>query len=156
MLSSLPLRQKLTLIFAPFLLLAMASTLLHAEDAPATAPCEKRSFKEVKAVTPFSITHRPQSKKILYDDIACGLKWRTKQCSSGQGNFDSAAIVYDFNTLAEIPISEATFVQSPTIASPLGSGLAAFTNPADADTFLSQKGDGKKLTYQEVLLLEFK
>lgn len=140
---------------ALLLIVALAAPALHAEDPAAAATCEKCLFKEVKTVTPFAISHRPQAKKMLYDDIACGLKWRAKQCSSGQGNFDSGALVYDFHTLAEIPVNEATFVQSPAIVSPLGSGLAAFANPADADDFLSQKGEGKRLTYQEVLLLDF-
>jgi len=156
MYNSTHLHKKLALLITPFLMLILGAPVLYAGDEPAPSTCAKRPFKEVKTVTPFSITHRPQSKKMLYDDIGCGLKWRAKQCSSGQGNFDSGAIVYDFNTLAEIPVGEATFVQSPAIATPMGSGLAAFANPADADKFLSQKGEGKRLTYQEVLLLEFK
>ena len=156
MYNSLFMRNIAALFLALLLMLVLGTTALYAGDGPATSKCEKHLFKEVKTVTPFSITHRPQSKKMLYDDIVCGLKWRTKQCSSGQGNFDSGAIVYDFNTLAEIPVSEATFVQSTAIASPMGSGLAAFANPVDADKFLSLKGEGKRLTYQEILLLEFK
>jgi len=131
------------------------TTTLRAEEAP-SASCEKRLFKEVKTVTAFSLTHRPQSKKILFDDIGCGFKWRDKQCSSGQGNFDSAALVYDFNTLEEITIDKATFVQSESISSPMGFGLAAFADPAAADKFIAEKGSGKKLTYEEVLLLDWK
>ena len=153
---SLPLRKALTLAIALFPLFSLGVPALHADDTPGVPTCEKRAFKEVKTVTPFSITHRPQAKKMLYDDIACGLKWRGKQCSSGQGNFDSGAVVYDFNTLAEIPVGEATFIQSAGIVSPMGSSLAAFASAADADAFLSQKGEGKRLTYQEVLLLDFK
>lgn len=145
-----------TIVLALLLLLASASTGLCAEDSQEVAGCAKRLFKEVKTVTPFSVTHRPQSKKILFDDIICGLKWRDKQCSSGQGTFDAAARVYDYNTLAPIPVNEATYVQSPTITSPMGSGLVAFTNAADADKFLAEKGAGKKLTYEEVLLLNAK
>ncbi len=143
-------------LFALPLALTVYSATLYAADAPATATCEKRPFKEVKVVTPFSLTHRPKSKKMIYDDVGCALKWREKQCSSGQGTFDSDAKVYDFNTLAAIPISEATFVQSPAITSPMGYGLAAFASPAAADAFLAQKGSGKKLTYQEVLQLNWK
>ena len=137
--------------------LSLATTsALWAGDAPAAAPtCQKRPFKEVKSVTPFSLTHRVNSKKIHYDDISCGLKWRTKQCSSIQGGFDTGAMVYDFNTLAEITINQATFVQSPAIQSPMGSGVAAFATQADADAFLAQKGAGKKLSYQELLLIEW-
>ena len=139
------------------LALLMGSTAaLHAGESPATPPCEKRLFKEVKTVTPFSITFRQNSKKVIYDDIGCGLKWREKQCSSGQGAFDSGAIVYDLNTSAEIEISKATFIQSPANLTPMGYGLAVFANPADADAFLAQKGAGKKLTYQELLLLNWK
>ena len=148
--------KKSTLVLLPFLMLNLDVTALHADNTPATSTCVKRPFKEVRVVTPFSITHQPQSKKMLFDDIACGLKWREKQCSSGQGSFDAEALVYDFNTLAEVKVSEATFVQSTAIVSPLGSGLAAFANPAEADKFIAQKGAGKKLTYQEVLLLKFK
>jgi len=137
------------------LIFLACTTPLHAEESPA-ASCEKRLFKEVKTVTAFSITHRPQSKKILFDDIGCGLKWREKQCSSGQGSFDSAALVYDFNTLEEITVNKATFVQSPAISSPMGFGLAAFADPAAADKFLTEKGAGKKLTYEELLLLDSK
>ncbi len=138
------------------LALALCPPALRAGDAPTTPTCVKRSFKAVKTVTPFSITHRINSKKVIYDDIGCALKWREKQCSSGQGTFDAGAKVYDFNTLAEIEISKATFVQSPAVTSPMGFGLVAFANAADADTFLTKKGGGKKLTYQEVLLLNWK
>lgn len=151
MYNSLCLRRQLALFLAPFLMLVLGVTVLNAGEAPATSTCVKRPFKEVKTVTPFSITHRPQSKKMLYDDIACGIKWRDKQCSSGQGNFDAGAIVYDYNTLAEVPVSKATFVQSSALTSPMGSGLAAFASSADADKFLAQKGAGKKMTYQELL-----
>jgi hypothetical protein len=152
---TISLLKKSTLVIIPFCMLHLGVTALHADDTPATSTCVKRPFKEVKVVTPFSITHRPQTKKMLFDDIACGLKWREKQCSSGQGNFDAGALVYDFNTLAEIAVSEATFVQSTDVVSPMGSGLVAFASPADADKFIAQKGGGKKLTYQEVLLLKF-
>lgn len=135
--------------------LAVCSTPLRADDSAAPT-CDKRLFKEVKTVSPYSLTHRIKSKKVIYGDIGCGLKWREKQCSSGQGTFDSAAKVYDFNTLAEIEIGKATFVQSTAIPSPMGYGLAAFANPADAAAYLAQKGTGKKLTYQEVLLLDWK
>lgn len=148
--------QKLTLLIATFLLFVLDTGVLHAGDDPAVSTCAKRSFKEVKTVTQFSITHRPQSKKILYDDIACGIKWREKQCSSGQGNFDVGALVYDFNTLAEIPVDKAIFVQSSAILTPMGSGLVAFASPDDADKFLAQKGTGKKMTYQELLSLKQK
>ncbi|MDD5757485.1 MAG: nitrous oxide reductase accessory protein NosL [Desulfobulbaceae bacterium] len=149
-------KQKIPLAASLLLILVFSSTGLCAEDAQGVAPCAKRSFKEVKTVTPFSVTHRPQSKKILFDDIICGLKWRDKQCSSGQGAFDAAARVYDYKTLTAIPISKATFVQSPAITSPMGSGLIAFTSAADADQFLAEKGPGKKFTYQEVLRLKVK
>lgn len=148
--------KKTTLTSTLLLLCTLASTNLYAEEAATTSTCEKRFFKEVKTVTPFSVTHRPQSKKILFDDIVCGLKWRDKQCSSGQGTFDAAARVYDYHTLTAIPINEAIFVQSPAITSPMGSGLVAFSTAAAADAFLAEKGSGKKLTYEEVLLLNIK
>lgn len=145
-----------TVIFTLSLSLALCSTTLRAADAVTAATCEKHPFKEVQTFTPFSITVRQNSKKVVYDDLSCGFKWREKQCSSGQGAFDADTVVYDFNTLAEIDIAKATFVQSPAVSAPMGSGLAAFADPAAADAFLAQKGDGKKLTYQEVLLLNWK
>lgn len=145
-----------TAIVAFTLTFAFSPLPLHAGDSPTTPSCAKRSFKEVKTVTPFSLTHKINGKKVIYDDIGCGLKWREKQCSSGQGTFDAAAKVYDFNTLAAIEIGKATFVQSPGVTSPMGFGLAAFANAADADTFLSQHGGGKRLTYSQLLLLNWK
>lgn len=128
---------------------------LYAAEVLSMAACVQHSFKEVKTVTPFALTHRPKSQKIFYDDIGCGLQWREKQCSSIQMSFDFSALVYDYNTLEEIVVSKATFVQSPRIASPLGLGLIAFTNPADADAFIiAHSAGGKKLSYQDVLLLD--
>lgn len=141
------------------LLLILACCLwgapLNAAEIQTEGACVQHSLKEVKTVTHFAITHRPKSKRILYDDIGCGLKWRKKQCSSIQMSFDTSAVVYDYNTLEEIVVSEATFVQSSEIKSPLGSGLVAFGNPADADAFLNaHAGAGKKLRYQDVVLLD--
>lgn len=138
------------------LLLACSPVASAATDAGAgAATCQKRSFKQVKTITPFALVHRPNSKKILYDDIVCGLKWRRKQCSSIQGSFDNGALVHDFNTKAEITIKEATFVISAAIKSPMGSGLAAFASPAAAESFVAQHPGSKKLSYTELLLIEW-
>jgi len=127
----------------------------HADEGQPAPECVQRNFKEVATVTPYAITFRPKSKRVLYDDIICALKWRKKQCSSIQMSFDGEAIVYDFNTMAEIVVSKATFVQSPEISSPMGSGLAAFADPAAADAFLAaHPAGGKIMTYQDLLQVE--
>jgi hypothetical protein len=144
-----------TLALALSLLLTCSLPALAASDGRTTAPsCQKRSAKEVKTVTPFTLSHRPNSKKVLYDDIVCGLKWRQKQCSSIQAAFDGGATVYDFNTKAEITINTATFVLSPAIKSPMSSGLAAFTTPAAAEAFVAKNPGAKQLSYPQLLLLE--
>lgn len=137
------------------LICCLWAATMYAAGGQSDSACVKHSFKEVKTVTHFSLTHRPTTKKILYDDIGCGLKWRKKQCSSIQMSFDSSAIVYDFNTLAEIVVRKATFVMSTDIKTPMGSGLIAFTNSADAEAFISgHSGGGKKLSYEELILLD--
>lgn len=133
-----------------FLLIFSSSGSVLAAEPPAGA-CVERSFKQVKVVTPFSLTHRPQAKTILYDDISCGLKWREKQCTTAQINFDANAMVYDYYNSTAIAIKDAVFVRANTVKSPMGSGLLAFANNENAEKFLAEKGSGKKMSFEELL-----
>ena len=124
-----------------------------AEDISSDS-CTAHRFKKGDAVTPSSLTHRPKSKTVLYDDMFCGLQWRDKQCTTAQLNFDSNAKVYDFYTSDAVIIGEAVFVQINTSEAAMGHGIVAFANNEDAEKFLAEKGSGEKIPYQEILQMD--
>ncbi len=128
---------------------------LHAEDMK-TATCSKCG-NEIKAENiKYSVVQKGTKKPVSFDDIGHSILWREDQCTAIQMSFDATAKVYDFNTEEELDISSAYFIRNPDIRSPGGSGIAALKDKQSAEIFISGKGGGKVLTYDDLLLLNLK
>ncbi len=128
---------------------------LYAEDSKITT-CSKCGNEIKSGNKKYSVVQLDTKKPVSFDDIGHAVLWREDQCTAIQMSFDATAKVYDFNTQEELDISGAYFLRSPDIKSPGGSGIAAFKDKQSAEKFISEKGGGKVLTYDDLLLLNLK
>jgi copper chaperone NosL len=67
-----------------------------------------------------------------------------------EGLNDRRVWVHDANTLEWINGTEAFFVASDDVVTPMGSGVTAFAEKADADTFAAENA-GKVMMWEEML-----
>jgi copper chaperone NosL len=81
---------------------------------------------------------------LLFDDIGDMLDYERSH-----GDMDLVdRFVHDADSRAWLPGSEAAYVRSETLHTPMGSGLAAFADPAAAQARARELG-GAVLTFQE-------
>jgi len=72
----------------------------------------------------------------LFDDIGCLARYATRPDAPPPGE----RFVHDYGTGAWIAVSSATFVRGNMIATPMGSGVAAFGDAGDADALAAERG----------------
>jgi copper chaperone NosL len=77
-----------------------------------------------------------------YDDLGCLLKEYSSEAHR--------VWVYRYNGEGWLDATQAWFVQSPSIQSPMGSGIAAFENKSDAEKLASET-KGKVLSFDQLL-----
>ena len=82
----------------------------------------------------------------LFDDLGCLAAWlREHPPPAGSGLF-----VADYESHDWFAAPDATYLVSPELPTPMGSGLAAFHDRSAAETLAAQLG-GRLLTWEEVL-----
>ena len=88
---------------------------------------------------------------VQFSDIGCAVLMRNEMCAMEQIAFDESAVVKDFYTGKETPMSIAYFVMDSGVVTPLGSAVIAFGNKESAESFVSEKGKGKILDYADFI-----
>jgi copper chaperone NosL len=83
---------------------------------------------------------------LKFDDIGCLVAWE----ASASGATIRGRWVHDRPTDAWIDASTATFSQTRTMTTPMGSGIAAFKSVSDADALVAERG-GEKLPWDVLL-----
>jgi len=140
-----------------FTLAIMTATLLHAETSDESNDIEFRTCSQSMDITDVRFSARAIiGVEVQFDDIGCAIIWRNLQCALDQATFDSKATVRDFNDLSSVLMSKAFYVLDKRLQSPIGFGLAAFSDMRSAKDFIKSKGSGKLLTYKEVIRLDLR
>jgi copper chaperone NosL len=83
---------------------------------------------------------------LKFDDIGCLARWE----AGSSGSTIRGRWVHDRPTDAWIDAGEATFSRTQELATPMGSGLAAFRIASDADALVAERG-GETLTWNDLL-----
>ena len=86
-----------------------------------------------------------------YDDIGCALISRNGECATRQMTFDSNAIVYDYLTVEEVPAEKAFFAFKSSAWTPMGYGIVAFKDKAQAEKFAAEHGKVKVVRWFELV-----
>ncbi|MCK4911214.1 MAG: nitrous oxide reductase accessory protein NosL [Thermodesulfovibrionales bacterium] len=89
---------------------------------------------------------------VQFSDIGCTVLMRDEMCAMEQIGFDESAVVKDFSTGEETPMSTAYFVVASGVETPLGSGVIAFANRDSAEKFVSDMGKGEVMDYADFIL----
>lgn len=91
---------------------------------------------------------------VRLSDIGCAVPMRNEMCAMEQIGFDNTAVVKDFYTGREKPMSIAYFVMHSGVATPLGSAVIAFGDRESAERFVSENGKGEVLDYSDFMASE--
>lgn len=83
---------------------------------------------------------------LKFDDIGCLARWE----AGAQGAVVRARWVHDRMSERWIDASTAAFAQVQGLTTPMGSGIAAFSNPRDAAALLAERG-GELLSWDAIL-----
>jgi copper chaperone NosL len=83
---------------------------------------------------------------LKFDDIGCLARWE----APASGSTVRGRWVHDRTTEAWIDASTATFSRTRELATPMGSGIAAFGIASDADVFVASRG-GETLSWDAIL-----
>jgi hypothetical protein len=78
---------------------------------------------------------RDGTRAIAFDDVNCMLRFESENPEAAI----SARFVHDHDTLAWVRASDATFIYSRSLQTPMASGVAAFSEPDRAATFVTRQ-----------------
>lgn len=139
-------------LFSVVLIFAMAAAGL-ADDQKAPNICSvcnmkiDETGKKFSAVLPNAEGMGPSA----YDDIGCAVRSRNGECATRQTIFDSIAIVYDFVTGDAVPAEKAFFAFKTSFRTPMGYGIVAFRDKAQAEKFAAEHGKAKVVRWFELV-----
>lgn len=88
--------------------------------------------------------HTAEGTTFRFDDIGCMLQHLRQRSDSV-----SSIWVVDYTTGKWLPATQALFVHSREIITPMGHGIVAVSSPAEADA-LTRRYQGKRLLWEEV------
>ena len=133
------------------LLMPLGATLAEeARKAPACAQCNMKvtdADRKVSAYLPNVQGMGPSH----YCDLGCAVQSRNTECATRQMTFDANAVVYDFLTGEAVPAEKAFFVFKSSFRTPMGYGIVAFKDKAEADTFAAEHGKAKVIRWFELV-----
>jgi len=125
----------------------------RADDRKKQAVCSVCNMKVNEAEKKFSVA-LPNVKGMgpsAYDDIGCAVMSRNNECATRQMTFDSNAIVYDFVTGEQVPAEKAFFAFKTSFRTPMGYGIVAFKDKAQAEKFAEEHGKAKVVRWFELV-----
>lgn len=92
---------------------------------------------------------------VSFSDIGCAILMREEMCAMETMKFENSAVVRDFFTGEETLMSAAYYAVGTGVPTPLGTDIVAFANEEDAERFVREKGSGKVMRYNDLLLMKF-
>jgi copper chaperone NosL len=145
-------RSAVPILVSLILIVAMAAAV-RADDQKKPSVCSVCNMKISEAEKKFSVTLPSVSGMgpSAFDDIGCALISRNGECATRQMTFDSNAIVYDFVTSEAVPAEKAFFAFKSSFRTPMGYGIVAFKDKAQAETFAAEHGKAKVVRWFELV-----
>lgn len=135
-------RRSLFPILLFVVLICTMAAVGRAEDKSKPSVCSVCNMKISEAERKFSVV-LPNAEGMgpaSYDDIGCAVMSRNGECATRQATFDSIAIVYDFVTGEAVPAEKAFFAFKTSFRTPMGYGIVAFRDKAQAEKFAAEHG----------------
>jgi copper chaperone NosL len=145
------LRRHIRILIIPALVLATLTT--HAAEPRKAAVCSQCNMIINEANRKFSV-FLPNVKGMgpsTFDDIGCAVASRNNECATRQMTFDSNAVVYDYLTEEAVPAERAFFVLKTDVRTPMGYGIVAFKDKAQAEKFAGEHGKAKVVRWFELI-----
>ena len=145
------LRKSSFLLIMSILMLAVPTA--YAAELKKTAVCSECNMKMNETGKRFSasLPNVPGMGPSSYCDIGCAVISRNRECATRQMTFDSNAVVYDHATEEAIPVEKAFFVLRSDAKTPMGYGIVAFQDKAQAEKFAAEHGKGKVIRWFELV-----
>lgn len=84
-------------------------------------------------------------------DIGCAIESRNNECATRQMTFDSNAVVYDLATGEAVAAEKAFFAFKSSFRTPMGYGIVAFKDKAQAEKFAAENGKVKVIRWFELV-----
>jgi len=145
-------RSVFSFLFSSILIIAMV-TAGRADDQKKPAVCSVCNMKVSEAGKKFSVELPNVSGMgpASFCDIGCALISRNSECATRQSTFDSNAIVYDLMTGEQVPAEKAFFAYKSSFRTPMGYGIVAFKDKAEAEKFAAEHGKAKVVRWFELV-----
>jgi len=139
-------------LFSSVLIVTMV-TAGRADDQKKPAACSVCNMKVSEAGKKFSVVLPNVSGMgpASFCDIGCALISRNGECATRQMTFDSIAIVYDLVTGEQVPAEKAFLAFKSSFRTPMGYGIVAFKDKAEAEKFAAEHGKVKVVRWFELV-----
>ena len=136
-----------------FILMAAMGVVVRADDKIKPAVCSVCNMKISETGKKFSVVLPNVSGMgpASFCDIGCALISRNSECATRQMTFDSNAIVYDLATGEAVPAEKAFFAYKSSFRTPMGYGIVAFKDKAEAEKFAAEHGKVKVVRWFELV-----
>jgi copper chaperone NosL len=124
-----------------------------AAEAQKSAACAVCSMKVTESSKTFT-AYLPNVKGMgpsHFCDIGCAVQSRNNECATRQMVFDGNAVVYDYLSGETVPVEKAFFAFKSTLRTPMGYGIVAFKNKAEAEKFALEHGKVKVIRWFELV-----
>jgi copper chaperone NosL len=134
-------------------ILLLATLTVYAAEQKKAAVCSYCNMMINEADRKFTVTlpHVSGMGPSSYDDIGCAIMSRNSEYATNQVVFDSNAVVYDYLTAEAIPAEKAFFAFRSNVRTPMGYGIVAFKDKAQAEKFAAEYGKVKVLRWFELV-----
>ncbi|MEK6742643.1 MAG: nitrous oxide reductase accessory protein NosL [Nitrospirota bacterium] len=145
-------RSLFPLFLSLVLIIAMAAAG-RADDKVKPSICSVCNMKISETERKFSVV-LPNAEGMgpaSYDDIGCAVMSRNGECATRQSFFDGIAIVFDFVTGEQVPAEKAFFAFKSSFRTPMGYGIVAFRDKAQAEKFAAEHGKVKVVKWFELV-----
>ena len=140
-------------VFLAFFQIASFAAAGRADDQKKPSVCSECNMNITEKNMKFSVT-LPNVKGMgpsSYDDVGCAVISRNKECATRQMTFDGNAVVHDYVTGEEVPAEKAFFAFKSNAWTPMGYGIVAFKDKAEAEKFAAEHGKVKVVRWFELV-----
>lgn len=93
--------------------------------------------------------------EVSVNDIGSAVVQRNAFCAMEMVEFDNTAEAHDYFTEEAVTLRDSFFVVDSGVKTPLDYGILAFKDKESAEKFISEKGRGKVVTFDELVNLKF-
>lgn len=89
--------------------------------------------------------------QVVFDDLGCLMEYVLTEGDNEIG----AGFIRDTNSSQWLDVKEAAYVYAKDFWTPMNYGVLAFASQEDAKAYIEEQGEGKVLTYDELLTFEW-